>query len=91
VQDVNGNFIDDTRVGNVSDGGAFLTTPLCALPKFGTQLHVSLYVPRIMANTYTLEKFECMAKVLRHQPLKDTDRAGLALAFIPPQKLTLKP
>jgi len=79
-----------THTENLSDGGAFVSLPIDALPKFGSELTVALSVPRTTPNTYMLEEFTCKARVVRQQPLRQHDRAGVALQFVRPQKLVLQ-
>ena len=90
LRDRDGNVLAKTRAENVSDGGVFLTMPIDSLPRFGNELDLSLSVPRSTPNTYMLEEFKCKGKVVRQQPLVDTDRAGMGLKFDKPLPLMLE-
>ena len=90
LRDREGNVLAKTRVENISDGGVFLTMPIDSLPRFGNELNLSFSVPRTTPNTYMLEEFKCRGKVVRQQPLTDTDRAGMGLQFSKPLPLMLE-
>ena len=51
---------------------------------------ISFAVPRSTANTYMLEDFSAQARVLRHQPLRNADLAGVAVQFVQPIDLGLE-
>jgi len=85
-----GNALHRTRALNVSDGGVFVAVPIDALPPFGSELNVQFSVPRTTPNTYMLEEFSSRAKVVRHQPMKDSRQAGLAMRFAEPLELMLE-
>ncbi len=90
LRDRDGNVLAKTRAENISDGGVFLTMPIDSLPRFGNELNLSFSVPRSTPNTYMLEEFKCRGKVVRQQPLTDTDRAGMGLQFNKPLPLMLE-
>lgn len=79
-----------TRTLNLSDGGALVSVPVGVLPPIGSMLAVQFAVPRSTQNTYMLEGFACQAQVVRHMPLKDSHRLGVALRFIRPLTLGLE-
>ena len=86
-----GREVADARVENVSDGGLFVVTPIEALPRFGSELDVTLRLPRATANTFMYEEVRCKAKVTRHQPLIDGNQtAGVGLQFTKPIDLMLE-
>ena len=88
--DTRGQQFAEARAENVSDGGLFVVTPIETIPKFGSELQVAFKLPRSTANTFMYEKVKCKAKVTRHQPLVDTDQAGVALKFSQPLELMLE-
>ena len=87
---LDGRTFQDANAENISDGGAFLTVPVDALPPFDTELEVAFSLPRSTPNTYMLEDFVCKARVVRHQPMAESNRAGLALQFNKKQRLMLE-
>ena len=74
---------------DLSDGGMLLSLAAEAAPPVGSAWHVRLAVPRTTSNTYMLEEFLCEGLVLRHQKLKETGRAAVALRFASPLHLDL--
>jgi len=86
-----GKEIPAARVENVSDGGLFAVAPIEALPRFGSELEVTLRLPRATANSFMYEEVRRKAKVTRHQPLVDGNQtAGVALQFTKPIDLMLE-
>ena len=79
----------NTQSENLSDGGAFITVSTDSLPSLGRELDVSLSIPRSTKNTFLLEEVKIQARVLRHQPMLDPSKAGLAMQFTQSLELML--
>ena len=89
LYDNGGEVLAQSKTLNISDGGALVSLPLDSLPKIGSKANITLSVPRSTPTTYMLEDFACRGEVIRHQPLVESNFAGLALRFEEPQELGL--
>jgi len=90
VRDHLGATLGKGRCLNIGNGGMFLPLPVDALPTRDSTVTISFAVPRSTANTYMLEDFSAQARVLRHQPLRNADLAGVAVQFVQPIDLGLE-
>jgi hypothetical protein len=75
---------------NISDGGALISLPACAIPDIGANVNVKFAVPRNTPNTYMLEKFASQACVTRRHALLKDSSAGVAVRFGRPLDLALE-
>jgi len=89
VYDSAGEVLAKSKTLDISDGGALVSLPVESLPKIGLKANVTFSVPRSTPTTYMLEDFACRAEVVRHQPLIESNFAGLALRFDQAQELGL--
>ena len=89
LEDARQGLVAEGKTLNVSDGGAYLVVGIEALHRLGKTARVEFSVPRSTPNTYMLEKFTALARVLRHEPMLDDRHAGVALQFEEPVALGL--
>ena len=78
ILDSEGGLLAKSKCQNISDGGILVPLPPTAAGKMGANVQIEISVPRTTPNTYMLEQFSSMARVIRTQ---DTDSAGIAAAF----------
>lgn len=90
VRDPSGAVLGKGRTLNIGNGGMFLPMRLDRLSEPDTTVQVRFALPRSTPNTYMLEDFSAKARVLRHQPLRDANLAGVAVQFDQPIDLGLE-
>jgi len=75
---------------DLSDGGAFVAIPMEKIETVDGPLNVAFALPRTTPNSQMIEDVACHATVLRRQPMRSDDHAGLALRFTRPLDLALE-
>ncbi|MGA2266642.1 MAG: PilZ domain-containing protein [Phycisphaerae bacterium] len=75
---------------NISDGGILIRLPQRLVPAHGGLMDIHLRVPRSTANTYMLEEFTSVARVVRWEDVDDGAVAVVGLEFTRPLALALE-